>query len=599
MANKTKLELTWIGKENRPKLEPRILLEDPEKSYHAPHRVSDKDIFDNMLIFGDNLLALKALEAEYTGKVKCIYIDPPFNTGQAFEYYDDGIEHSLWLGLIKDRLEILYKLLTPDGLFWMHLDDNEVHYCKVMLDEIFGRNNFVTQINYERSGSAGIGQGGVFVDTSEYILLYRKEKANLNNVEITQSLEKAVMKRYKNILEDEGKKNLVHQFEARSNGLPVKIYKHNDFKIRSISLRNYDSRIDEIKKEYTDNYRLVFRTTNPQKENSFQRELIQMMDKESLYSVEYIPSRGKYKEQLTTLYYYNAELFAWLKDSAKLIDGQVVKTNKMTNFWNHGDIPKADLANEGGVDFKRGKKPENLLKRIIGISTQKGDLVLDSFAGSGTTGAVAHKMGRRWIMVELEEHCHTHIIPRMKKVVDGEDQGGISKAINWQGGGGFRYYSLAPTLIVEDEWGNPVINKEYNSAMLAEAMCKLHGFSYSPSDEFYWMHGQSSETDFIYVTTQFMSAAMLEKISEEVGPDRSLLICCNAFNVKPDRFENLTLKKIPKSVLHKCEWGHDDYSLEIKNLPKAPQRPIEEAEETQKKKRTKQQRRAEATLFEV
>jgi len=215
-------------------------------------------------------------------------------------------------------------------------------------------------------------------------------------------------------------------------------------------------------------------------------------------------------------------------------------------------------------------KPERLSKRIIEMSTNPGDLILDSFLGSGTTAAVAHKMGRRWIGIELGDHCETHCLPRLKKVVNGEDPGGITKAVNWKGGGGFRYFRLGPSLIKEDEWGNPVINSEFNPAMLAEAMCKLEGFSYAPGEEVYWMHGFSTECDFIYVTTQFMSREMLTKISDEVGPERSLLICCPAFRCNPGDFPNLTLKKIPKAVLKKCEWGHDDYSLAISNLPEAP-----------------------------
>ena len=206
------------------------------------------------------------------------------------------------------------------------------------------------------------------------------------------------------------------------------------------------------------------------------------------------------------------------------------------------------------------------------MSTNPGDLVLDSFAGSGTTGAVAHKMGRRWIMVELGEHCHTHIIPRLKKVIDGEDPGGITQAAGWKGGGGFRYFRLAPTLIVHDRWGNPVINPEYNAAQLAEALAKLEGFSYAPSEVQWWQHGHSSERDFIYVTTQNLSAEQLHALSEEVGSERSLLVCCSAFHgvtaaQAAERWPNLTLKKIPKMVLARCEWGHDDYSLNVANLP--------------------------------
>ena len=177
MAKKQKLELTWIGKENRAKLEPRILLEDPEKSYHAAHRVSDKDSFDNMLIFGDNLLALKALEAEYTGKVKCIYIDPPFNTGAAFEHYDDGIEHSLWLSLMRDRFELFRSLLTPDGILVIHLDNSEMAYSKVLLDEIFGRNNYLNTISMTTNDPSGFkATGATIFSTSNYLLIYAKDR---------------------------------------------------------------------------------------------------------------------------------------------------------------------------------------------------------------------------------------------------------------------------------------------------------------------------------------------------------------------------------------------------------------------------------------
>jgi adenine-specific DNA-methyltransferase len=180
-------------------------------------------------------------------------------------------------------------------------------------------------------------------------------------------------------------------------------------------------------------------------------------------------------------------------------------------------------------------------------------------------------MGRRWIMVELGEHCHTHIIPRLKKVIDGEDKGGITEAVGWKGGGGFRYYRLAPSLITQDKWGNPVINKEFNAAMLAEAVCKLEGFVYAPSETEYWLHGQATESAFIYVTTQRLTHEQLQQLSDEVGENRSLLVCCAAFNGKPEAYPNLTLKKIPKAVLSRCEWSHDDYSLKVENLPKAPQ----------------------------
>jgi len=240
----------------------------------------------------------------------------------------------------------------------------------------------------------------------------------------------------------------------------------------------------------------------------------------------------------------------------------------------HTDEAKKEIhALFGKVDAFETPKPERLMQRIITIATNPGDLILDSFAGSGTTGAVAHKLGRKWIMVELGEHCQTLVIPRLMKVVDGTDQCGISEAVNWKGGGGFRYYRLAPSLLEKDKWGNWVISEKFNAAMLAEAVCKLEGFVYAPSDTVYWQHGHSTERDFIYVTTANLSHDQLQQLSDEVGSDRSLLLVCSAFRGRKDGYGNLTVKKIPKAVLSRCEWGKDDYSLKVENLPKAPPKP--------------------------
>ena len=328
-----KLELTWIGKDQRPRLEPRILLEDPKRSYHAKQRVTENDLFDNRLIKGDNLLALKALEQEFTGKIKCIYIDPPFNTGQAFEHYEDGLEHSLWLSLMRDRLVILHRLLSDDGLFWIQLDDNEVHYCKVMLDEIFGRSNFISHITYERSGAAGLGLGGFVVSTGESILLYKKNRLPLRRVLSHELLDGKTMKRYNKSLTREGERILVREFESKSNGQLVKVYKHTGFEIKSISLAKFEDREDEIRADFAEQFEFLFRTNQIQKENQFQRDLVSSMDKSHLYTVDYIPSRGKHEGKLTTLYYHNAELFAWLKDTSELSDGQITKSSSITRTY--------------------------------------------------------------------------------------------------------------------------------------------------------------------------------------------------------------------------------------------------------------------------
>lgn len=229
-------------------------------------------------------------------------------------------------------------------------------------------------------------------------------------------------------------------------------------------------------------------------------------------------------------------------------------------------------------------KPERLIQRILHIATNPGDLVLDSFLGSGTTAAVAHKMGRRWIGIELGEHCYTHCLPRLQKVVHGEDAGGISTAVNWRGGGGFRFYELAPSLIKTDRWGNQIINPRYNAEMLAAALCKLEGFHYAPNADVFWQQGYSSERDFLYVTTQTLDFAQLEALDEEVGPERTLLVCCGAHMAGADELaglERLTVKKIPQAVLHKCEWDHDDYSLNVASLPQADPAPADDDAEAQ------------------
>lgn len=556
-----KLELTWIGKDEQPQVEPRILLHDSSKDYGDPNAT-------NMLIHGDNLLALKALEQQFAGQVKCIYIDPPYNTGAAFEYYDDNREHSTWLNLMYPRIKILYSLLSDGGSIWISIDDVECHYLRVILDEIFGRNSFVADITYERSGSAGLGQGGLFVNTSEHILVYSKGNFTYNKILGSTLLELKTMKRYNKVLESEGTRELVDEFISKSNGTPVKIYKHTNFDIRTISLRDFSNREKEIRKEFTVAFEKLFRTNNVQKENQFQNDLMSRMDKEYLYTVDYIPSRGKNKGIPTTLYYYNSELFAWLKDTAYLEDGNIVKTNNLTTVWKHEDIPKADLANEGGVDFPRSKKPEQLIKRILQIATNEGDIVLDSFLGSGTTAAVAHKMRRRYIGIEIGDHAYSHCKVRLDNVIDNNDPRGISNSTKWQGGGGYKFYELAPTLIVKDKYGNPVFSDKYNSTMLAAAVAKINGFTYAPNAKVYWKQGYSQDNSFIYVTTQYLDSKMLDSIADEIDPFENLLVCAPAFdNGLSKRYDNINVRKIPQSVLEKCEFGVDNYNLNIIDPP--------------------------------
>ena len=530
--SKARLELTWIGKANRPKLEPRVLIEESDKSYHTAHRVSEDDIFDNRLIFGDNLLALKALEQEFSGQVKCIFIDPPYNTGSAFEHYEDGVEHSLWLSLMRERLQVLWRLLASNGSLWISIDDNECHYLKVLCDELFGRKAFLASIAWQKrtSPDARIHLG----PAHDHVLVFAKDKTtgSLNRLPLSEEQRQG----YKNPDDDPRGPWGSTDFTAQG-WRPNQMY------------------------EITTPGGAVYVPPEGRCWANVEDVFCRLMEDNRIWFGKDGSSRPRVKKFLSEV----EGVMSW-------------------SWWPNTEVGhNQEAKKESNQLFGAGlafttPKPERLLSRIVQIATTKGDLVLDSFAGSGTTGAVAQKMGRRWIMVELGDTCHTHIIPRLKKVIDGKDLGGVTKACEWNGGGGFRYYKLGPTLIVEDEWGNPVINPEFNAAMLAEAMCKLEGFTFEPNTDIYWQLGRSSEMDYLYVTTQFMSKEMLTKISDEVGPNRSLLICCSAFRCDPSQFENLTVKKIPKAVLKKCEWGHDDYSLEIENLPEPPPEVLEKQE---------------------
>lgn len=561
MANK--LELTWYGKDEPIRIEPRLLIENASLSNTA----ADPDT-ENMLIHGDNLLTLKALETHYAGQVKCVYIDPPFNTGQAFEHYDDNLEHSIWLNLMNQRLRCLYNLLEANGMLWIHLDDVEVHYCKVLLDEIFARQNFVAHITYERSAVAGLGQGGYLVNTTEHILLYKKGalpgKTNLSFEELGFN----IIKRYNRYVSNFGERTLVREFTAKSNGEVVRVYEHSGVEIESISLRDVKNREAEIRQEFVIHLDSLFRGNRVQKENEFQNDIIASLDKGKFYSVDYIPSRGKNKDELTTLYYFNCELLSWLKDTTTLESGMLTKSQKMTTLWKHGEIPKADIANEGGVYFPRSKKPEQLLRRIIEMSTEPGDIVLDSFLGSGTTAAVAHKMGRRYIGIEMGDHAYTHCKTRLDAVISGTDSLGITKAVDWHGGGGYRFFELAPTLINRDPFDEYVINEEYDADMLAAAVALHEGFRYQPDSGLFWKQSVGNERSYLFVTTRHLNSTYLDSIKDTMEDGEYLIIACRSFDSGLDKaYGNITIKKIPQMLLSRCEFGKSDYNLNIVHPP--------------------------------
>jgi adenine-specific DNA-methyltransferase len=528
MSRKQKLELTWVGKDERPRLEPRILIEDPALSYHAAARVTADDRFDNMLIQGDNLLALKALEQEFAGKVKCIYIDPPYNTGSAFEHYDDGLEHSQWLTLMHARLLLLWRLLSDTGSFWISIDDDEMPYLRLLLDEVCGRKNFIAQNvwqkRYSRENREAIG------DVHEYVIVYAKDPANFKRTRNKIGLTNEQARVYRNPNNDPRGRWRPIPMTAQEGHATAEQY----YEIAAPSGRVFTpptGRCWGLARATFERLRTEGRIWFGRDGNSQPNVIRYLSEVEGVVPWTWWPS---------------AEV-------------------------GHTDEAKKEIhALFGRQDAFATPKPERLIERILQIASNPSDLVLDSFLGSGTTAAVAQKLGRRWIGIELGEHAVTHCAPRIKKVIQGEDPGGVTESANWRGGGGFRFYRLAPSLLEKDQWGNWVISREYNSAMLAEAMCKIEGFRYEPSTEAFWQHGRSTERDFIYVTTQTLSASQLEWLNEEVGADRSLLVLCSAWMGTASSWPNLTLKKIPNAALGRCEFGRDDYSLQIANLPDAP-----------------------------
>ncbi len=525
--NKNKLELTWIDKyDKHDPLEPRILIENEEYSYGHPETgvlPNGKPWNGNMLIHGDNLLALKALEQDFAGQIKCIYIDPPYNTGSAFEQYDDGLEHSIWLSLMRDRLEVIYNLLSKDGSLWISLDDTEQAYCKVLCDEIFGRNNFVANVIWEKKFSPS-NDAKWLSDSHDFILVYAKTKESWRPNLLPRTEE--MNRRYKNVDNDP-------RGAWTSGDCSVKTYSAScDYPIMTPSGRivnppaGYCWRFSKEKfNELRNDNRIWF---GPDGCN--------------------VP---RVKRFLSDVKQGITPMTIW----------------KYTEVGHNQDAKKEVKVFNSQSVFAT-PKPERLIERVLILGSNPGDIVLDSFLGSGTTAAVAQKMGRRYIGIELGNHAYTHCVPRLKMVTDGTDQGGISKAQNWEGGSGFKFYELAPSLLKEDKFGNLVINKEYNADMLAAAMAKQEGYTYQPSQEVYWKQGFGSETDYIYTTTQFMTVEALAAIYETMAEDETLLICCTSFQREcKQAFNNISIKKIPQMLLGRCEFDKDDYSLHIISAP--------------------------------
>ena len=556
MQKTGRLELTWVGKYNEPVLEPRILLEDKSKSHGDPQS-------ENMLIHGDNLIALQALQQDYAGRIKCIFIDPPYNTGAAFEHYDDNVEHSTWLSLMKSRLVLLHQLLADNGTIFIQIDDNEQAYLKVLCDEIFGRQNYINMVSVNAKVSAGASGGGEdkrLKKNIEYILIYAKD---INNFEPFHPVyKKTELMSYIQRMKEDNKSfkytTVLYRCENREYFKTIKDGAGDDIVIERVL--DYETKsvkqvaqLEGITEEevYEKYYDQIMTTTNAQ--TSIRTRVWDATDSENnMYIATYTPKTGKDKGTVKELIFMGKQkvLVIWLKDTTEHIKGKIYKKERVGTYWD--GFSWINVTKEGGVLFPMGKKPESLIKQILEMATEPGDFVLDSFLGSGTTAATAHKLGRKWIGVELGEHAYTHCKARLDKVVDGTDQGGISKELDWQGGGGYHFYELAPSLLVKND-KLPIyqINPSYTFEMLCEAICKIEGFRYKPQDVF---HGHSSEKRFIHITTEFVNAGYIKSLSARLAEGQSLMIYGTKIQSDMILPDNIEVKKIPKDLLEKCDF---------------------------------------------
>lgn len=507
---------------------------------------------DGLLIHGDNLLALKALEQEYAGKVKCIYIDPPYNTGSAFEHYDDMRAHSEWLNLMTPRLKLLWTLLSKEnGTLLISINDDECHYLKVLCDELFGRNTFVASLVWNYEGNTD-NQARI-IRYHEYILVYSKtgeiDDPNVIDPNIPQS-SKLFKDEIRNTIVKNGIKNPVKAVTLPI-GFPCSFEKGIINK-KDVNFPKYDIDVHVDK----------FKTTNQVIASSgwSSKEILEEFIKE-----EFSPVKDS-KDQETVFELKPSGAIEAVKRREQK-KGHFVSllrgfgtTNQMRLFLD-----------KLGLKFTY-PKPVELISYLIKAFTDEDDIVLDSFAGSGTTAHSVLQLNniggnRKFILVELlETNAHNVIRPRLNALIDGRSDLELPAL-----GGSYKFYNLAPSLLNKDKYGEWIISEGYNATMLAAAMAKHEGFKYEPHESLYWKQGQSSERDFVFTTTQFITLEVLDAVHEEMRPDESLLICCKAFSKGcKDRYPNITIKKIPHMLLGRCEFGKEDYSLNIVNLPEDP-----------------------------
>lgn len=551
-----RLELVWPNKDKvllgldehgkpvwgtKADLEPRLLVQ--LEAVGQTNRDNLDDLYeqgDNLLIKGDNLLALKALERHFAGKIKCIYIDPPFNTGNAFEYYDDGLEHTIWLSMMKARLEILKTLLSREGVIFVHIDFNEIGALQVLLNEIFGRRNFVSLITWQRTPEITfLGQGqSPIITITEYLLIYAKEFESclLNRVSKKLLATSRVMQQY-NLIVDLGEKKFVKDIVDENAGL-VKVYCYPNANIQRVPS-------SMSKREYLSNFDKIFRYARVNPDNSFLFRMMNEFEPNTVYSIVYKPRVGKNAgNEIEAIFHRRNQLWP-VSANAFVEENEIYRSADMSNLWTNDEISATRIANEGGVEFRRGKKPEALVQRVLDIASSPGDWVLDSFLGSGTTAAVAHKLGRKWIGIELGEHAETLCLPRLKRVVSGEDQTGISKQVGWKGGGGFRYCVLGESLFAKDrDTGLVMINPQYTNGLLVAAVCNLEDFRLNNDSVFHGVRGNI----YAHITEEKVTQAYLDSLVERLPDGKSLTIYClkraTGLKIPPE----VKIKRIPKEL---------------------------------------------------
>lgn len=543
MQKTGRLELTWVGKYEEKVVEPRILLEDDGKSYGDPSS-------ENMLIHGDNRIALQALQQDFAGKVKCIYCDPPYNINAANGQYDDNLENSEWLSLMAERLRLLDALLADDGVILVQIDKEQSAYLKILMDEVFQRGSYITTIAVRMSATSGFKiehSDKTIVKNVEYIHVYSR------NLNIKPAYEEAEYDpHYSNIIKPKRNGNYVLCNLLQEQEVIDEFTKYQ-IPVSASNLTKLYRVSEEFKKYVLDNMEVIGRThTAPAGANKEKDFLNQALaDNYEVIKRDY--SGGTYYIKKTN---DGFNQFIPISLKFKMVDSNDGYSMKLSNilgdWWDGFYLDMGNVDNEGSVYFKNSKKPERLLFRILNMFTEPGDLVLDSFLGSGTTAAVAHKMGRKWIGIEMGEHAYSLCKPRLDSVIDGKDAAGITKFVDWQGGGGYHFYELAPSLLVKND-KLPIyqINPSYTFEMLCEAICKIEGFRYKPRDVF---HGYSSEKRFIHITAEFVNAAYVKSLSARLGEGQSLLIYGTKIQsdmILPDYIE---VKKIPNDLLEKCDF---------------------------------------------